>query len=197
MRKLIKIIILIIALFMLPMIVSASAEQSLDQAVSFGLTRSEGGQFVPVFEEAGSKHKTDLLSPNWLCALDYSTIQGKYYWYHIVYLDDTGEPKEGYVKESNFEQLTVSSLAEMAANPETNLLIDRYIALEKTSPLFLGKKTEDQNKQHYMLNTNTKKFHYPDCRSVKKMKNKNRKDYTGTRDEIIEMGFVPCKNCNP
>lgn len=197
MRKLIKFIILIVALFMLPMIVFASAEQSLDQEVSFGLTRSEGGQFVPVFEEAGSKHKTDLLSPNCLCALDYSTIQGKYYWYHIVYLDDTGEAKAGYVKESNFEQLTVSSLAEMAANPETSRLIDQYIALEKTSPLFLGKKTEDQNKQHYVLNTNTKKFHYPDCRSVKKMKDKNRKDYTGTRDEVIEMGFVPCKNCNP
>ena len=197
MRKLIELIILIVVLFMLPMIVSASAEQSLDQEISFGLTRSEGGQFVPVFEEAGSKQKTDLLSPDQLCALDYSTIQGKYYWYRIVYLDDTGEPKAGYVKESNFEQLTVSALVEMAANPETSLLIYRYIALEKASPLFLGKNTEKQNRQDYVLNTNTNKFHYPECKSVKLIKNKNRKDYTGTRDEVIKMGYQPCKNCNP
>ncbi len=49
----------------------------------------------------------------------------------------------------------------------------------------------------YVLNTNTKKFHYPSCASVKKMKSKNRKDYTGTREEIINKGYDPCKNCNP
>ena len=49
----------------------------------------------------------------------------------------------------------------------------------------------------YVVNLNTKKFHYPDCSSVSAMKAKNRMDYTGSRDELIEQGFVPCKNCNP
>jgi len=49
----------------------------------------------------------------------------------------------------------------------------------------------------YVLNTNTYKFHYPSCASVQQMKPKNRWDYTGTRDEIIKMGYVPCKKCNP
>ena len=49
----------------------------------------------------------------------------------------------------------------------------------------------------YVLNTNTKKFHCPSCTSVSQMKAKNRKDYTGTRDEIIAMGYQPCKRCNP
>lgn len=49
----------------------------------------------------------------------------------------------------------------------------------------------------YVLNTNTKKFHYPSCGSVKKMKDKNKREYTGTRDEVIAMGYDPCGNCHP
>jgi len=49
----------------------------------------------------------------------------------------------------------------------------------------------------YVLNTNTKKFHYPSCGSVKKMKDKNKREYTGTRDEVIGMGYDPCGNCHP
>lgn len=51
--------------------------------------------------------------------------------------------------------------------------------------------------QTYILNTNTRKFHYPDCRSVKQMKEKNKQEYNGTRSEIIQMGYDPCQNCNP
>ena len=49
----------------------------------------------------------------------------------------------------------------------------------------------------YVLNTNSKKFHYPSCKSVKKMKDKNKREFTGTRDEVIGMGYDPCGNCNP
>lgn len=49
----------------------------------------------------------------------------------------------------------------------------------------------------YILNTNTKKFHYPGCSSVKQMKDKNKREYNGTRDEVISMGYDPCKKCNP
>lgn len=52
-------------------------------------------------------------------------------------------------------------------------------------------------KTTYILNTNTKKFHYPSCSSVKQMKDKNKKKVTGSRDEIIKMGYDPCKRCNP
>lgn len=51
--------------------------------------------------------------------------------------------------------------------------------------------------QSYVLNTNTKKFHDPTCRSVKQMKEKNRQDFTGSREDVLARGFVPCKNCNP
>lgn len=49
----------------------------------------------------------------------------------------------------------------------------------------------------YVLNKNTKKFHYPSCSSVKKMKDKNKGYYTGTRDEVISMGYDSCGNCHP
>lgn len=49
----------------------------------------------------------------------------------------------------------------------------------------------------YVLNTNTHKFHNPECKSVKAMKDKNRLDYHGTRDSVIRQGYEPCKNCNP
>lgn len=49
----------------------------------------------------------------------------------------------------------------------------------------------------YVLNTNSKKFHYPFCGSVKKMKAKNTAYYNGTRDEVIAKGYDPCGNCHP
>lgn len=49
----------------------------------------------------------------------------------------------------------------------------------------------------YVLNKNTKKFHYPWCSSVDEMKPKNRKDVSISREEIINQGYSPCKRCNP
>lgn len=48
--------------------------------------------------------------------------------------------------------------------------------------------------QSYVLNTKTKKFHYPTCGSLP---TSNRKDTDMSRDEIIGKGYQPCKKCNP
>lgn len=53
------------------------------------------------------------------------------------------------------------------------------------------------NTQTYILNTNTKKFHRPGCSSAKQIKDSNRQEYTGTREEVINKGYDPCKRCNP
>lgn len=37
----------------------------------------------------------------------------------------------------------------------------------------------------YIINTNTKKFHYPDCSSVKQIKESNKLEYLGDRENII------------
>lgn len=49
----------------------------------------------------------------------------------------------------------------------------------------------------YVLNTNTHRFHYPDCPSVKTIKDKNRQDFDGTREEAIAMNYKPCGVCKP
>ena len=49
----------------------------------------------------------------------------------------------------------------------------------------------------YILNINTKKFHYPQCSSVGDMKEKNKRESSQSREEIIEQGYQPCKRCKP
>ena len=53
------------------------------------------------------------------------------------------------------------------------------------------------NEQTYILNTNTNKFHLPDCSGVRDIKEKNREEYTGTREEILKQGYEPCGRCHP
>lgn len=49
----------------------------------------------------------------------------------------------------------------------------------------------------YILNTNSKKFHYPYCSSVDQMSEENKEEYIGGRDDLISAGYDPCKRCNP
>lgn len=49
----------------------------------------------------------------------------------------------------------------------------------------------------YVLNTNSKKFHYPTCSSVKRMKKANTAYSDKSRDALIDMGYSPCGNCKP
>ena len=49
----------------------------------------------------------------------------------------------------------------------------------------------------YVLNTNSKTFHKPDCGSVGKIKDSNKQTFVGTREEAIKNGYSPCKSCNP
>ena len=73
-----------------------------------------------------------------------------------------------------------------------------YRPTARTTPRPTPKATATPSAQHsYVLNTNTKKFHIPTCSSVGQMADKNKKYYTGARSEVIAMGYVPCKRCNP
>lgn len=57
--------------------------------------------------------------------------------------------------------------------------------------------SNNEKEYSYVLNKNTKKFHYSSCYSVKQMENSNKRFYNGTRTEVIEMGYSPCGNCHP
>ena len=75
-----------------------------------------------------------------------------------------------------------------------------FAGTQQTEP---PKQTEQSNppaqnvESAYILNVNTKKFHYPSCSSVKQMSDKNKQTYTGSRDDLISQGYDPCKKCNP
>ena len=49
----------------------------------------------------------------------------------------------------------------------------------------------------YIINTNTKKFHLPSCRSVKDIKDKNKESFNGSKNWLTDNGYSPCKSCNP
>ena len=49
----------------------------------------------------------------------------------------------------------------------------------------------------YILNTNTKKFHYPTCSSATSMTTANKKEFTGARDSLIAQGYSACGQCKP
>ena len=60
-----------------------------------------------------------------------------------------------------------------------------------------SKNETSSEKTTYILNTNNKKFHTEECSSVKDIKDKNKQDYSGTRDELISQGYDPCGRCKP
>ena len=56
---------------------------------------------------------------------------------------------------------------------------------------------ETSEEQDYILNTSKKKFHYPDCPSVKQMSEKNKQTRHCTREKLINEGYDACGNCHP
>lgn len=97
---------------------------------------------------------------------------------------------DNWAESSGTYQSTEASVAEEtpAPQPETDT------AVQITPELSVSQESRETT---YVLNTNTKKFHYPTCSSVDDMKEKNKQIYTGSREEVINMGYVPCKRCNP
>lgn len=68
---------------------------------------------------------------------------------------------------------------------------------EATTEAVTEAATASENQSHYILNTNTRKFHETWCRSVSEMKEKNKQEFWGDRQDVINAGYVPCKRCNP
>lgn len=77
--------------------------------------------------------------------------------------------------------------------------LDGTIAVQE--PTSTPKPAEEEkaptNEMKYVLNTNTKKFHYPTCSSVKTIKDSNMKEFKGDREDLISQAYDPCKRCNP
>ena len=53
------------------------------------------------------------------------------------------------------------------------------------------------NIDFYILNTNTMKFHFPDCASVAQIQEENYQEFSGSRQELLEQDYFSCGNCKP
>ena len=125
----------------------------------------------------------------------------------IVYLDkdddsDIKAPPAAPVEEEPVEITELLPPPELAAAPAAKAPTDQETESEPdtTAPADNDAQPEPESEPteyDYVLNTNSKKFHYPDCSSVGKMKDKNKGYHTGTRDELIDMGYTPCGSCKP
>ena len=57
--------------------------------------------------------------------------------------------------------------------------------------------TPSDDDRAYVLNTKSKKFHYPECSSVPTISENNRSDVTDSRSDLIIQGYSPCGSCKP
>ena len=64
---------------------------------------------------------------------------------------------------------------------------------DNDSDKFLDEDTEGD----YVLNVNSRKFHHPGCSGAEKISEKNRRDYHGSRQQLIDEGYEPCGICDP
>ena len=49
----------------------------------------------------------------------------------------------------------------------------------------------------YILNVSSKRFHRESCSSVSTIKDTNKGEYVGDRQDLIDQGYQPCGSCNP
>lgn len=80
-------------------------------------------------------------------------------------------------------------------NVQPNIEIDYQTGESK----YIGEETtfDENDKQSYIVNTKTKKFHSPDCSEVNNIKESNKKNYLGYKQNLIDNGYSPCAKCNP
>lgn len=93
-----------------------------------------------------------------------------------IAVDRSGDPDAGLHQQYISEMVTPDEEAE-AKTDELQQPIDRT--------------------REYVLNTNTKVFHLPECSYVESISDENKEVYTGTRDSVADMGYEPCGHCNP
>ena len=103
--------------------------------------------------------------------------------------DPMYDPDQSKDAETVWSQIVSGTYTE-----QNNTSSDNAAAEEESTEIVSSPVPETSS---YVLNTNTKKFHNPSCDSVNDMKPENMQFFDGTRDEVIGMGYVPCKRCNP
>lgn len=86
---------------------------------------------------------------------------------------------------------------------EEELIMQGYSPCSICKPYIIKDEEEytipntDQKEFSYILNIKSKVFHYPYCKGVKQMSEKNKKEFYGTSNKAISLGYKSCGICNP
>lgn len=82
-------------------------------------------------------------------------------------------------------------------NVQPGITIDYATGDSALDPSATEKSSAANADTAYILNTNSMKFHRPSCSSAAEMSESNKREYTGSREDLIAKGYEPCKRCNP
>ena len=77
----------------------------------------------------------------------------------------------------------------------TESQITEAIVSEETTQSTGNESEYEKQTRTYILNTNTKKIHLPDCRSVKDMAEHNKLECESTLSDLKQQGYSPCGRC--
>lgn len=112
----------------------------------------------------------------------------------VVYSNET-DAKEAELADAT-RDTSVRAAGDCVLYLDSDMGADAILDYQLALAEILG---EDLNEAEpdYILNVNTKKFHYPSCSSVDEMKETNKQPFTGDRKDVIAQGYVPCKRCKP
>ena len=138
-------------------------------------------------------------------AANYVQYTGKSIFYSVTpdYRGDELLCRGVLIQAADLENPEYFSFAVYCFNVQPGVIIDYangYSDLAPTAGTVLEPyeyQPAQSEERSYVLNMNSHVFHLPDCSGAKTMKEKNRRDYTGTRDELIELGYRPCGSCHP
>ena len=131
---------------------------------------------------------------------DYVKSTGNHVLYRVtpIFKDDElvarGVQMEAYSIEDNGKGVQFNVYC---YNVQPNIEIDyktgnsRYVGDESTTQYNTGER------QEYIVNTSSRKFHLPSCSAVSKIKQENKKAYIGYRDNLVKNGYEPCGQCKP
>lgn len=81
-----------------------------------------------------------------------------------------------------------------AYNVQPGIIIDYATGDSREDPDYVPETPETAT---YVLNTNTRRFHLPDCEAVSSISEKNRDDTSDDRAGLVARGYLPCGICNP
>ena len=214
-RHLLELLIAVLFLVQPVAALSDDTTASFEQPVPFGVAHSEDGSDIDVYRKPSGGRASGALHDYQICAVVSTEKLSGTTWYRINYFDDSGTEVSGYVMENSFYQLTAAGLVAVMSDPQAAAYIQQFSGLAMSANFVtpgesvtrsntaaapeqpLETEAPAQRQQSYVLNTNTMKFHYPSCSSVKDIKPSNRQDITGTRDEVVSMGYSPCGRCHP